>query len=95
MLGFIDVLSHLTAERFVVYKTGATKEHELDEKTRALQIEVRLDDNKTYTLTIGKQEEKEKKSYYAQSSSLPGDVFLVSEAGFAKVLTDGPGYFGK
>jgi hypothetical protein len=90
---FLTQLSHLSAERFVSFKTPPKPEYGLDEKARNLQIEIALDDGKTHTLTIGDLD-KDKKNYYAQSSTVPGDVFLLPQEMFAEVLK-GVGYFGK
>jgi hypothetical protein len=87
-------LANLRAERFVVRKSGPKPEQELGNKERTLLIEITLDGEKNpLTLTIGKLDEKEK-GYYAQSSTLPGDVFLVPQFLFEKRLT-GIKFFGK
>ena len=72
----------------------------LDEKERALQIEIYVDgDDKEKTprtLTIGALlTEGDKKSYAAQASTLPGDVFAVPEARFEKLLKEGRKFFAK
>jgi hypothetical protein len=80
-------LANLKAERFVVRKSGPKPEHELGNKERALQIEITLEGEKNpLTLTIGKLDEKEK-GYDAQSSALPGDVFLLPQFLFEKRLS--------
>jgi hypothetical protein len=81
-------LANLRAERFVAVKSGPKPEHELGNKERALQIEMNLEGEKNpLTLIIGKLDEKEK-GYYAQSSALPGDVFLLPQFLFEKRLGD-------
>lgn len=87
-------LSNLSAAKFVSYKTGPKPEYELGDKDRALQIDITVEGEKQpLVLTVGKLDEKEK-GYYAQSSTLPGDVFLVPQDQFAKLL-EGVKYFSK
>jgi hypothetical protein len=82
----VSSLATLSAEQFVVYKTGPKPEHELGDKDRALQIELVLEGEKEpVTLTLGKLDAA-KKGYYAQSSGLPGDVFLLPQDRFEKLL---------
>lgn len=93
---FLTELSNLRAERFVVYKSGAKPEHQLDKKTRTLEIEVMLEGEKTpVVLTLGAIDPKEKKSIYAQSSTAPGDVFLLPLTKFQKLLDEGAKFFTK
>jgi hypothetical protein len=83
---FLAELANLRAERFVVRKGVAKPEYELGEKERALLITLTLEGEKVpLTLTIGKLDPNEK-AYYAQSSNLPGDVFLLPQALFEKRL---------
>lgn len=91
---FIQRLSHLRAERFVVRQKGPQPEHKLGAQEAALHIEITVEGEKApLTLTIGALDTKEK-AYYAQASTVPGDVFLVSQANFEQVLS-GPKYFSK
>ncbi len=84
---FLADLANLRAQRFVVRKGGARPEHELDEKIRSLLITLTIDGEKaSLTLTLGKLDPNEK-AYYAQSSSLPGDVFLLPQFIFEKRLS--------
>jgi hypothetical protein len=94
---FLTSLSNLSAVKFVSFKKGPLPTQELDEKQRSLFAEAVMDDGKTvHALTVGKlSDEKEKKSYYAQSNALPGDVFLVAEELFGKLLEEGAKYFTK
>ncbi|MFN4258669.1 MAG: DUF4340 domain-containing protein [Gemmataceae bacterium] len=95
MSNFVNMLADLRAGEFVVFKTGPKPEYQLGDKDRLLRIEMTLEGDKTsYTLTIGKLDE-EKKGYYAECSTLPGDVFLLSQDQLQQILTDGPKYFGK
>jgi hypothetical protein len=85
--GFLSDLSNLKAERFIVRKGAAKPEYELGEKERALLVTIILEGEKApLTLTIGKLDPNEK-AYFAQSSNLPGDVFLLPQALFEKRLT--------
>jgi hypothetical protein len=80
-------LSKLRAQRFVVRKGSAKPEFELDDKTRSLQITLTIEREKSpITLTIGKLDPNEN-AYYAQCSTLPGDVFLLPQYLFEKRLT--------
>jgi hypothetical protein len=91
---FTNDLAGLRATRFVVRKGAAKPEHKLAAADRLLQVELTLEGEKApLTLTVGALDAKEK-GYYAQSSTLPGDVFLVAQDSFEKVLS-GPKYFSK
>jgi hypothetical protein len=84
---FLADLANLRAQRFVVKKGRAKPEHELDEKTRSLQITLTIEGEKApLTLTLGKLDPNEK-AYHAQSSSLPGDVFLLPQFVFERRLS--------
>ncbi len=89
-------LARLKADKIIVFKKGAPPEHELTEQTRALFIEIWVENAKEpITLTIGKlldTPEKEK-GYAAQSSTMPGDVFLVPEGQFKSLVNEGLKYF--
>jgi hypothetical protein len=94
----IDALSRLHATQFLVFKSGPKPEYKLNDKERALEIEVYLDgdDKKPVKLTLGAPvTEGEAKGYAAQTDALPGDVFLLPEARFADVLKNGLKQFGK
>jgi hypothetical protein len=94
---FVNNLSRLTASRFLVFKKGPKPDYKLDDKTRDLQIEMTMeDDKKPVTLTIGALvTDGDLKGYAAQCSALPGDVFLLPEGQFDKLLKDGLKYFSK
>lgn len=88
-------LADLRAEKFIAFKTGAKPEYALDKETRTLEIEISLDGEKTpLLLTIGKLLEKEK-GYAAQSSGLPGDVFVLPQDRFKALVEGGLKYFSK
>jgi len=88
--GLLGVLSQLKAEKFVTLKTGAKPEQELDLAKGALQIEFRLQGEKeTQKLVVGKAEGA---SYFATSSRLQGDVFLVPK-GIFEAMRGKPAYF--
>jgi hypothetical protein len=91
---FANDLATLRATRFVVRKGNAKQEHKLAANDRLLQVELTVEGEKApLTLTLGALDTKEK-GYFAQSSTLPGDVFLVAQDPFEKVLS-GPKYFSK
>jgi hypothetical protein len=91
---FVQYLSHLRAERFVVRQKGPQPEHKLGAQEAALHVEITVEGEKSpLTLTIGALDTKEK-AYYAQASTVPGDVFLVSQVNFELVVS-GPKYFSK
>jgi Domain of unknown function (DUF4340) len=75
---FLNLLANLRLERFV---KGAAKDAGLEEKKRTLFIELRIKGEKEpYRLTVGKPKQEERAGfYYAQSSSLPKDIFLIPQ----------------
>jgi Domain of unknown function (DUF4340) len=84
---FVADLANLRATRFVVRQGAAKPEYKLAPSDRALHVELTTEGEKApLTLTIGALDAKEK-GYYAQSSTLPGDVFLISQDAFEKVLS--------
>jgi hypothetical protein len=84
---FLADLSNLRAQRFIVRKGVAKPEYELDDKTRSLLITLTIEGEKApLTLAVGKLDPNEK-AYYAQSSNLPGDVFLLPQFLFEKRLS--------
>jgi hypothetical protein len=88
----VRTLSNLQALRYVTF-TGPAKEHGLTGKPK-LKIDVLLEDGKkSYTLTVGSPQDVT--GYYAESSTLPGAVLLVSQPRFAGLINDGVGYFSK
>jgi Domain of unknown function (DUF4340) len=91
---FLNSLRGLRAVKFAAQKTGAKPEHKLDVKQGALEIELMLEGEKDpVKLTVGGPSAADK-GYFATSSRLPGDVFIVPEDRFKKVL-EGPIYFRK
>jgi hypothetical protein len=85
-------LAGLKAQRFVAFKTGAKPEFKLDPKDALLEIEISVEGEKDpYQLTIGAHSAADK-AYYAKVNKLEGDVFLLPEDRFKKVL-EGPAYF--
>ncbi|MBL8795170.1 MAG: DUF4340 domain-containing protein [Planctomycetia bacterium] len=93
----VQDLSKLSATRFLVFKAGPKADHKLDEKSRELEIEIVLDGEKEpLTLTLGALVgEGNDKGYAAQSSALKGDVFVLPESRFDKLLKEGSKYFSK
>lgn len=92
--GFVRTLSGLRADRVVVRRSGPKPEFKLDPKERALFVEVTVEGQKApLTLTIGELDAKDK-GYYAESSTRPGDVFLLPQEPFEKILA-GIRYFSR
>lgn len=90
---FVAGLSNLQAERFLT-RSDPKPEHKLGKGERALEIEIRVTGEKEpLTLVLGDAEGKEKKAYHAQSSAVPGDVFLVAASRFQKLLEEGAKFF--
>jgi hypothetical protein len=104
---FLDSVVNLQLKQFLTPKTAAKAEHKLDlEKDNALKIELVVEGEKgakeTYTLTVGGSPTGDNQSFYATSSRLPGEVFLVPSFPFEKVKNKGtekdsgtPFYFQK
>jgi hypothetical protein len=87
--GLVEALSRLKADRFVSSK-GGTKEHKLTDP-EAVKIEILMEDGKTrYTLTVAPTG-----GYYAEASTLPDAVFVVSPPQILQLMTQRLGYFGK
>jgi hypothetical protein len=81
---FLNGLATVRAESFVAFKTGPKPEHKLSPAEGALQVEITVDGEKgPVTLTFGAAT-PDGKSYYAQSSKLPGDVFTLPKETFEK-----------
>jgi hypothetical protein len=81
---FLIGLTDVRAEKFVVFKSGPKPEHKLTPAEGALRIEITVDGEKEpIMLSIGAPD-ADGKSYYAQSSKLPGDVFLLPKEKFEK-----------
>jgi hypothetical protein len=94
VLDLLGELANLKAMRFVVRQGGPKPEHKLGPTDRALQVELTLEGEKApLILTLGALDAKEK-AYYAQSSTLPGDFFLLPLAIFEPILS-GPKHFSK
>jgi hypothetical protein len=92
----VKSLSNLQAERFVSRGTGQKPEHKLGPNERTMTIEIALegDEKNPLTLTLGGHDAAAK-AYFAVSSTLPKDVFLVAESRFEKLATQGMKYFSK
>jgi hypothetical protein len=89
---FLNSLNNLRALKFVVNKGGPKPEHKLDVKDGALAVELTLDGEKEpVKLTLGAHSGADK-AYFAATSKLPGDVFLLPEDRFKKVL-ESPAFF--
>jgi hypothetical protein len=84
---FLTALQNVQAEKVVVYKSGPKPEHKLTPDAGALLVELTVDGEKDpITLAIGAPD-ADGKSYFAQSSKLPGDVFLLPKELFEKYKT--------
>jgi hypothetical protein len=86
VLAIVDTLSDLKLARLL--EAGPPKEYDLKDKAnRTLVIEITLkDEKKPLTLVIGKQTGTPPLAY-AESSTLPGEVFLLSAKDFGELLT--------
>jgi hypothetical protein len=101
---FAGALAGLKAQKFVLKKGGPQPEHKLGPKEATLTLELTVEGQKDpLTLTLGELDAKEK-AYFAQSSGVPGAVFLLAEepvaaAGQAAVnwkdVLKGPKHFSK
>ncbi len=81
----VDTLAKLQVTRYLNVKEAPPKEYELGDAA-PLKFEIVMDDGKTvYTVSVGAQSEKNG-PYYAQSSALPGGVFLLSRDPFAELM---------
>ncbi|MBX7105551.1 MAG: DUF4340 domain-containing protein [Gemmataceae bacterium] len=88
----LNLLSLVRAEKYVVQKTGPKAEHKLDVAAGGLEITISLEGEKDpVTLTIGGLD-AEGRHYFATSSKLPGDVFLIAKGPFEAVKAK-PGFF--
>ncbi len=92
---FLDLLAGLRLQRFV--PGGVKKEYGLDKDQRILFVELTLEGRKKpYTLTIGKAKGKDE-GYYAESSALGNEVFLLPQGELSALLGTPPwiSYFKK
>src|SRR5262249_8455032 len=90
---FVAGLANLQAIRFL-RATAPKPEVKLGGADRQLTIEIGLAGAKApVTLTLGAADFTDK-AYYAQSSAMPGAVFLLPEARFEKLLAS-PKFFSK
>lgn len=89
---FLNSLAVVRAEKFVAHKTGPKDDQKLAVTAGALEIQIQLEGEKDpVTLTVGGLD-VDGKNYFATSSKLPGDVFLLAKAAFEPVKAK-PGYF--
>lgn len=90
---FITSLCRLKALKFEQYRSPALAAHELEVGVGALEIQLRVKGEKedAFILTVGALKDADK-AYYAKSSTLPSDVFLLPRGLFDDVLK-GRGYF--
>ncbi|GIW82191.1 MAG: hypothetical protein KatS3mg105_3998 [Gemmatales bacterium] len=95
---FVGLRGDMKAEKFIS-KLSPRSRFKL-EAGEAFQMEILLKGSKEpLRLTVGalcsKEDDPELagKSYYAQSNTLPGDVFLVPSLSFEKMLKAGPRFF--
>jgi hypothetical protein len=94
----VRYVSTLQTDRFLSFKNGPKPEYKLDEKERALYIEMTLEGMKEpITLTVGAPVGEGMKEFAAMASSLPGDVFVVPAGPnvFDRWLTGGVKFFTK
>jgi hypothetical protein len=90
---FISGLANLQAVRFL-RSTTLKPEMKLDAADRLMTIEIGMTGAKApLSLTLGGIDITDK-AYYAQSSAMPGVIFLVPEARFEKLLAS-PKFFSK
>lgn len=88
----LNAIALVRAEGFVVHRGGPKPEHKLDVAAGALEIVIDVDgDKEPITLLVGGVD-AESKHYFATSSKLPGDVFLLPKGLFEAVKAK-PGYF--
>lgn len=93
--GFLSRLASLNAQKIVVRKKGPEPGQQLADKERALHIEITVEGvAMPLTLSLGNLDAKVM-AYFAQSSTLPGDVFLLPQKPFDEILKSGPKYFQK
>jgi hypothetical protein len=91
----LEQLSGLRTEKLLAIKGADVGAYGLGANDRLLQVELTLDGEKEpLTLTIGKLQEKEK-AYAATGGNLAGDVFLLPQEGFQKLVDGGVKSFGK
>lgn len=90
---FLNALTLVRADKFVVHKAGPKDEYKLNVAQGALEIEIRAEGEKDpITLMIGAPVQPDNKHYYAMSNKLPGDVFLLPKGIFEAVKAK-PGFF--
>src|SRR5262249_5658922 len=90
---FVSGLANLQAVRFL-RSTALKPEMKLGATDRLLTVEIGIAGAKApLSLTVGGLDLTDK-AYYAQSSVMPGAIFLVPEARFEKLL-DSPKFFSK
>jgi hypothetical protein len=91
----VEQLSGLRADKLLALKGAGVGAYGLGQNDRLLQVELTLDGEKEpLTLTIGKLQDKDK-GYAATGGSLAGDVFLLPQEGFQKLVDSGVKYFSK
>jgi Domain of unknown function (DUF4340) len=96
--GMVNGLSHLLASGYLAFKTGPKSEYKLDEKNRALEIEITLEgeEKKPQKLFLGALvTEGDLKGYAAQTEAMGGDIVVIPEGRFADLLKEGLKNFGK
>ncbi len=78
--------------RLVTLVDGPRSDYKLDAKEAYLKVDLTLDSGQVVTLSVG--DLFERGAFFAQFSSAPKTVFLLSR-GWAAPFLDGVGYFGK
>lgn len=93
--GFLSRLASLNAQKIVVRKKGPEPAHQLGDKDRALHVEIAVEGvAMPLTLSLGNLDATVM-AYFAESSTLQGDVFLLPQKPFDEILKSGPKYFQK
>lgn len=88
----LKAITTVRAEKFVVHKSGPRPEQKLAVAAGALEIAITMEGEKDpVTLTIGGAD-ADGKNFFAMSSKVPGDVFLLPK-GIFEAIKAKPGYF--
>jgi hypothetical protein len=91
----LELLTVLKADKLLAIKGAAVGGYGLGANDRLLHMELTVEGEKEpLTFTIGKLQEKDK-GYAATGGNLAGDVFLVPQDTFQKLIDGGVKYFGK
>jgi hypothetical protein len=80
----LAAMDGLKATKFVAEKPGAKPEHELDLKAGALEVTLTVKNEKEPTTVIIGGLDADGKNYYATTSKMPGQLFLLPKEKFEK-----------